>query len=171
LHSELLQKHGITRVSFAGHPEGHPRVALEEIRRAEIEKASYAHAAGLDATFVTQFCFESAPFVAWAHELRSAGVRARLVAGIAGPAKLATLVNFALRCGVGRSMRALGARPGVMGLLMAEHAPEDIIVELSRSIHANECAIDGLHVFCFGGYLRTCTWLREIAGGGLRIPG
>jgi methylenetetrahydrofolate reductase (NADPH) len=171
LRSDVLQKHGITHVSFAGHPEGHPRVALADIRRAELDKARHAQEAGLHATFVTQFCFESAPFVAWARELRSAGIRARLVAGVAGPAKLATLVNFALRCGVGRSIRALGSRPGVMSLLMAEHAPEDLIVELGRSIHADACAIDGLHVFCFGGYLRTCSWLRGIAGGELSIRG
>jgi len=168
LRSDLLQKHGIARVAFAGHPEGHPRVDAAEIRRAELDKARYAHEAGLDATFVTQFCFESAPLLAWAQELRSAGARSRLVAGIAGPAKLSTLVNFALRCGVGRSIRALGARPGVMSLLMAEQTPENIVVELSRSIQAGESAIDGLHVFCFGGYLRTCSWLRGVASGELR---
>jgi methylenetetrahydrofolate reductase (NADPH) len=162
LSTGVLQKHEITRVSFAGHPEGHPRVPLQDIRRAEIDKALYAQQAGLEATFVTQFCFESAPFLGWARELRSAGVRARLVAGIAGPAKLATLVNFALRCGVGRSIRALGARPGVMSMLMTEHAPTDIISELARSIHAGETAIDGFHVFCFGGYLRACRWLQGI---------
>jgi hypothetical protein len=55
-----------------------------------------------------------------------------------------------------------------MSLLMAEQTPENIVVELSRSIQAGESAIDGLHVFCFGGYLRTCSWLRGVASGELR---
>lgn len=162
LRTDLLQRHGLTRVSLAGHPEGHPRVALEAIRRAEIDKALYAQQAGLEATLLTQFCFEATPFIDWARELESAGVRAALIAGIAGPAKLATLVNFALRCGVGRSIRALGARPGVINLLMTEHAPEDIIRELARAIQTGETRIAGLHFFCFGGYVRTCEWLSNL---------
>src|SRR5690606_38702740 len=71
LHANKLQAHGLRRVSFAGHPEGHPCVPLAEIRRSEIDKANYARDAGLTATFVTQFCFEAAPFVEWSRELRS----------------------------------------------------------------------------------------------------
>jgi methylenetetrahydrofolate reductase (NADPH) len=160
LQTGALQAHGITRVSIAGHPEGHPRVALEEIRRAEVAKARYAEENGLTATFVTQFCFESAPFIDWARELRSQGVRAKLVAGVAGPAKLTTLVNFALRCGVGRSIRALSARPGVMNMLVSEHGPDDIVQQLAQAIVANDTDIGGIHVFCLGGFLRSSKWLR-----------
>ena len=43
LGSGALAKHGLTKVSIAGHPEGHPVVALDEIRRAEREKLSLIH--------------------------------------------------------------------------------------------------------------------------------
>lgn len=163
LRTDLLQRHGITRVNLAGHPEGHPRVALEEIRQAEIDKARYAHQAGLQATFVTQFCFEPEPFLVWSRELDEAGVTAPRVAGLAGPAKLTTLVNFALRCGVGRSVRALSSRPGVLTQLMSEQKPDDILATLAQAIQADETKISGLHMFCFGGFLRTCKWLKEVA--------
>jgi len=107
-----LPAKGITRISIGGHPEGHTKVALDEIRRAEIEKVRIAQEAGLEATFVTQFFFESAPFIAWADSLREAGVTAEVRAGLAGPAKITTLLRFAMRCGVGPSIKALGSRPG-----------------------------------------------------------
>ena len=162
LQTDRLQTHGLTRVSLAGHPEGHPRVALDTIRRAEIDKAQYCDAAGLEATFVTQFCFESAPFLEWARALENAGVQSRLVAGIAAPAKLSTLVNFGLRCGVGPSIRALSAKPGVLRLLMAEHAPDEVVAELARAIDCGESSLAGLHVFCLGGWLRACSWLQSL---------
>src|SRR5687767_14485412 len=111
LRTGLLNTHGLHRVSLAGHPEGHPKVTPAEIRRAEREKSQLAHAAGLEATLLTQFFFEAQPFVDWASQLRSDGVQARLVAGLAGPASMATLFRYAVRCGVGPSIRALGARP------------------------------------------------------------
>ena len=67
--------------------------------------------AGLEATFLTQFFFEAQPFLEWVAASRAAGTRARLVGGLAGPAGIATLFKFAIRCGVGPSIRALGARP------------------------------------------------------------
>lgn len=161
LRTGKLQTHGLRRVSLAGHPEGHPSVPLDEIRRAEIAKAMYARDAGFETTFVTQFFFESAPFLEWSRELRSHGVQARLVAGIAGPANIATLFKLALRCGVGRSIRALGARPGVVGKLIGEHSPEQLIGDLASAMDASAARSSGLHVFCFGGFLKTCRWLRE----------
>jgi methylenetetrahydrofolate reductase (NADPH) len=165
LRTGLLSRHGLTRVSFAGHPEGHPRVALEEIRRAEIEKAQWAEEAGMSATILTQFFFESAPFIEWAGELRRHGVRSTIVAGVAGPASIAKLVRFAVRCGVGRSLRAFSARPDVMTKLLDEHGPETLVSELVAARDNGTAPFDGVHVFGFGGYLRTCQWLQRVTAG------
>ncbi len=164
LRSGLLQRHGLRRVSFAGHPEGHPAVPLAEIRRAELEKAELAAQLGLEATFVTQFFFESAPFLQWASEARRRGiVSARLVAGLAGPVGLATLLKFAKRCGVGSSIRALTARAGAFTKLLGEYRPEELVGELAAAQAENPARFDGVHFFCFGGYLRTCEWLARLA--------
>lgn len=168
LRAGKLQEHGFARVSFAGHPEGHPSVALEEIRRAELEKASLAEQLGLEATFVTQFFFEAPPFVRWAAECRARGIgRARLIAGLSGPASIATLLKFAKRCGVGPSMRALVARPRAVTKLLSDYAPEELVNELAIAYAANPTLFDGLHFFCLGGYLKTCEWLNDLASGAI----
>lgn len=161
LQTGLLQQHGLARVSFAGHPEGHPAVALNDIRQAEADKAQWAQQADVAASFVTQFCFESEPFVSWASDARARGTQARLIAGIAGPASIAKLVRFAAQCGVGRSIRALSARPGVMTRLMEEHGPERLLNELVQA----RAPLDGIHMFGFGGFLRTCRWLHRATTG------
>jgi len=161
----LLQHHGLTGVSFAGHPEGHPRVALDEIRRAELDKARWIEEAGLASSLVTQFFFESAPFLEWTNTLRDAGVRSKIVAGVAGPASIAKLVRFAVRCGVGRSLRALSSRPNVMTQLLNEHGPETLLAELAQARLEGGVSFDAIHVFGFGGFLRTCEWLQRVAAG------
>ncbi|MFL6575803.1 MAG: methylenetetrahydrofolate reductase [Povalibacter sp.] len=158
LRAGKLHQHGFTRVSLAGHPEGHPTVPLEEIRRAEVEKA--AHAAPLETTYVTQFFFEASPFLQWASDMRARGIGdARLIAGLAGPAGIATLLKFARRCGVGPSIRALVSRPSAFAKLIGEHGPEDVMRDLAVAYERDASTFSGLHFFCFGGYLRTCEWL------------
>jgi methylenetetrahydrofolate reductase (NADPH) len=165
LRTNKLAQHGFKRVSLAGHPEGHPHVLLAEIRRAEIEKATLAEQAGLETTFVTQFFFEAQPFLDWVASSRAQGNRARLIAGLSGPAGIATLFRFALRLGVGPSIRALGARPSSFRKLLGEHGPESVMRELADAYRNGRSDFNGVHFFCFGGYLHTCEWLNKVAAG------
>ena len=165
LQSGMFDKHGIVRVSLAGHPEGHPKVALDEIRRAEREKVTMAARSGLDVTLLTQFFFEAQPFLDWAHRLRAQELPSRIVAGLAGPASLTTLFRFAMRCGVGPSIRALGARPSSLLKLSNDHGPEPVVRELADASRLPDSPFDGIHLFCFGGFLRTCRWLDAVAQG------
>lgn len=164
LRAGKLNQYGFTRVSLAGHPEGHPSVELGEIRRAELEKALLAEQLNLEATFVTQFFFEAAPFLQWAADCRARGMRsARLVAGLSGPAGIATLLKFARRCGVGRSIRTLVARPSAVTQLLGNYDPADLVSDLAAAYEPAAPTFNGLHFFCFGGYLQTCEWLKDIA--------
>jgi methylenetetrahydrofolate reductase (NADPH) len=165
LNSGVLQRHGLRRVSVAGHPEGHPKVRLEDIRRAELDKARMAQQAGLELTLLTQFFFEQGPFLDWVRELRSTGVRARVVGGLAGPTKLSTLIKFAMRCGAGASMRVLTARPAAFTKLLGDHGPESVISALAQARLDESSDFAGVHLFCFGGFVRTCRWLQAIAEG------
>jgi methylenetetrahydrofolate reductase (NADPH) len=161
LRTDKLGEHGLSRVSLAGHPEGHPKVALTEIRRAEREKAQLALALGLETTLLTQFFFEAHPFLDWAKELRSEVADVRLVGGLSGPASIATLFRYAVRCGVGPSIRALGARPTSLVKLIGEHGPEHVMRDLASARVTQPALFDGVHFFCFGGFLRTCEWLHR----------
>lgn len=160
-----LDAHGYSRVSFAGHPEGHPAVPAAEIRRAQIAKARLAAEQGLEVTLVTQFFFESEPFVAWARDLRHAGVTARLVAGLPGPAGVAKLLKLARHCGVGPSLRALTSRPGNLLRLMTEHRPDGLLDALAVAKRREPSLFDGIHLFSFGGLRRTAGWLDERSRG------
>lgn len=163
LRAGQLREHGLRAVSMAGHPEGHPQVPLVEIRRAEREKAELAQAAGLQVTLLTQFFFEAPPFLEWAAGLRADGVNARLIAGLSGPASIATLLRYAVRCGVGPSIRALGARPTSLVKLIDDHGPEQLLRTLSGVSRPE--LYDGVHFFTFGGLLRTCEWLQRVGAG------
>jgi methylenetetrahydrofolate reductase (NADPH) len=164
LRTGLLQRHGIRRVSVAGHPEGHPQISNDELRAAELDKARLAQEAGFELGFVTQFAFDAAPLVQWTRELRARGLHNPIHIGLAGPARLSTLLQYALRCGVGPSVKALSGRAASFGRLLGERGPEALVRELAREREAG-LAIDGVHFFSFGGIVRTCRWIRAVEEG------
>jgi methylenetetrahydrofolate reductase (NADH) len=161
MRSGKLQTYGFTRVSIAGHPEGHPGVPTDEIRCAQIQKSAWGSAAGMRVTLVTQFFFEAAPFIDWASDLRQSGVDARIVAGLAGPASIRKLLGLAKHCGVGPSIRALTSRSGAILKLFSDRSPDLLLDELSREMLLQPSLLDGIHLYSFGGFLRTAAWLRQ----------
>ena len=124
--------------------------------------------AGLEVTLVTQFFFEHKPFLHWVGELRARGVGARLV-GVAGPARPATLLKFAMRCGVGPSIRALTVHPSTFMRLIGDHGPEHVVRGLAEARSTGTADFSGIHLFGFGGYLRTCEWLQPRRSRRLRL--
>jgi methylenetetrahydrofolate reductase (NADPH) len=161
LETGLFEKHGITRVGIAGYPEGNPRISTQMLATALRAKLDRAAQAGLAPYIVTQFCFEAQPIVAWARALRDGGVTAPIRVGLAGPAGLATLMKFALRCGVGNSIRALSLRGPAIARLLTESGPERVIDELAHAAAADPAlGFAGLHFFSFGGFTRTADWAR-----------
>jgi methylenetetrahydrofolate reductase (NADPH) len=165
----LLEEQGLQAVSVAGHPEGHPRVDLERIRAAEREKIQVATQHGLKTTMVTQFLFEPAPFLQWIKQHRAEGLRTRFVCGLAGPAKISTLLRYAMRCGVGPSIRALGTHHGSLKNLLGDHGPDRMLRHLAKARVSGACEIDAVHLFCFGGFLRTAKWLSRVQTETIRL--
>ncbi len=109
--SGLIEAHGIASVSLAGHPEGHPFLELSDALNGLKTWRDWGRRTETRVDVVTQFCFESAPILQWIAELDHAGIDLPVIVGLAGPATPATLTKFALRCGIGNSMRArCGAR-------------------------------------------------------------
>jgi methylenetetrahydrofolate reductase (NADPH) len=163
MHCGVLARHGIGQISVAGHPEGHPHVPIAELRRAEQRKLVFAENAGIELTFLTQFFFEPAPFLDWLSALRTRGVRTPIVAGLAGPATLQTLFKYAVRCGVGPSLRALGTRPALLSGLVAERGPESAVRAIARARGEHSLEPVGIHLYSFGGLVRCCTWIDAVA--------
>jgi methylenetetrahydrofolate reductase (NADPH) len=162
IRSGVLERHGIREISVAGHPEGHPRIDAATLRHAEREKIQWAATAGLDLTFLTQFVFEAEPFLAWADGIHAIDSRAKIVAGLAGPARLSTLFKYAMRCGAGPSIRALGARPASFAGLVTERGPERISRAIAQA-NLEGAGPFGMHLYSFGGLEKTCAWIDATA--------
>lgn len=159
--SGLIEAHGIRAVSFAGHPEGHPHLDAGQAMAALAEKRAWGLSAGVRVDLVSQFCFESAPILAWLKELEAHGLDIPVHIGLAGPASPATLAKFALRCGVGNSLRSVREHIGRFGRLMIDDGPDDVLRGLWASPSIAKAPIAGLHFFPFGGLRKTSQWLRS----------
>jgi methylenetetrahydrofolate reductase (NADPH) len=159
--SGLIETHGIECVSIAGHPEGHPFLDDDHAFKAFAAWLTWSARTGIDVNAVTQFCFESAPILAWLGELRARGIELPVIAGLAGPATLATLTKFGLRCGIGNSMRALRGQIGRFGRLLTDNGPDEVVRGLYAAPPAATASITGFHLFPFGGLRKSANWLRD----------
>jgi methylenetetrahydrofolate reductase (NADPH) len=158
--SDLLHAHGIASVSVAGHPEGHPYLELPEALDGLKAWRDWGRQTGTRVDIVTQFCFESGPILQWMADLDRAGIDLPVIVGLAGPATPATLTKFALRCGIGNSMRALRAQIGRFGRLLTDNGPDDVVRGLRCAPAAATAPIAGFHLFPFGGLRKAGDWLR-----------
>jgi len=163
LEQGALERHGIRRVGLAAYPEGHPRIPDTVLERELAAKIAHLRAAGILPHVVTQFCFAARPILAWLGRFRAREGDVPVHVGLAAPAKIATLLNFAATCGIGASLRAL--RRGTR--LLMDAGPEAILHELVQDErHAD---IARLHLFTFGGVPRTASWLGAVAGGAFSL--
>ena len=157
----LIEAHGIASVSVAGHPEGHPFLNAADAFKALATWRGWGRARNIRVDVVTQFCFESAPILGWIGELDAREIDLPVIVGLAGPATPATLTKFALRCGIGNSIRALRGQIGRFGRLLTDTGPDDVMRGL-RSVPASTTAsIAGFHLFPFGGLRKASQWLRD----------
>ena len=159
--SGLLEARGIVRLSVAGHPEGHPY--LETADALAVLKAwlAWGHERKIRVDVMTQFCFESAPILGWIDGLDACGIRLPVIVGLAGPATPATLMKFALRCGVGNSMRAVRSQIGRFGRLLTDTGPDEVMRGLQSAPATATTAIAGFHLFPFGGLRKAGGWLHS----------
>jgi methylenetetrahydrofolate reductase (NADPH) len=168
----LLARFGIRTLLFAGHPEGHPAVDGGTLDAALQEKLALAKAHGHAVEIINQFCFEAEPILAWLRRIRALGIEAPVRIGVAGPANTLTLLKFAVRCGVGNSLRALRRRTG-LGKLIEQTEPDEILDEVATQIRQGGLGpVAGMHIYMFGGVQKTADWLARArhkakpAGGG-----
>jgi methylenetetrahydrofolate reductase (NADPH) len=160
--SGLIETHGIERVSIAGHPEGHPFLDDGHAFDNLAAWLMWSVRSGVAVNGVTQFCFESAPILSWLGELRARGIDLPVIVGLAGPATLATLTKFGLRCGIGNSMRALRGQIGRFGRLLTDTGPDDVVRGLYAAPPAATASVAGFHLFPFGGLRKSANWLHDV---------
>jgi methylenetetrahydrofolate reductase (NADPH) len=105
--------------------------------------------------------FESAPILGWIGELDARGIGLPVIVGLAGPATPATLTKFALRCGIGNSMRSLRGQIGRFGRLLIDTGPDEVMRGLQSAPYAATASIAGFHLFPFGGLRKAGDWLHS----------
>ena len=152
LSTGLFEKYGFNRLHVAGHPEGNSDIdsiggtqnvtvpsngnrIIQEIPKQILRLA-------------TQFFFEAKPVISWAEKLFLDGISLPVNIGIAGPAKLQTMIKFALACGVGPSIRVLERRAKDLTKLLFPFEPTDILNELGRLSSENKkMNLKSIHFF------------------------
>ena len=159
---------GFTRLHVAGHPEGNRDIdpdGGESIAMAALRaKAGFAAETDAAMAVVTQFVFEAAPVIAWADRLAAAGIDLPLHIGVAGPAKLQTLIKYAMSCGAGASIRVLQRRAADLTKLMLPFTPDAVLADLAAHKAANPAsAIAGVHFFPLGGIGATTDYAGSLA--------
>lgn len=159
IRSGVFEANGIRRIAIACYPEGHPRITDNVLDAALLEKLEAADAANLNVRLITQLCFDAEAIVRFVGGLRDRGVTADIRVGLAGPAKVATLLKYAAICGVGPSLRALRERQSMTRALLGAITPARIVADLAKHMAASpELAITGLHFFTFASLRSTIEW-------------
>ena len=158
----LIEATGIGHVGFAGYPGGHPRIGRSSLASALRAKIAAARQRGLEVSLVTQFGFDAAAITRWIASLREDGILCPVRVGLAGPATIATLAKFAVRCGVGASLGALGRGQSAFARILTQATP-DALLEALVALEGPDIPIEGLHLFTFGGVAHTLHWLQDRA--------
>ena len=166
LETGLLDKHGITTIGVAGHPEGSSDISDEMLAEALRLKNDFAERSGANMYIATQFVFEAAPLIAWDKAIRGSGNRLPIHAGIPGPASLKTLLGYARACGIGASMRFLTRQARNVAKLMTLSTPDQLLLDLARHRARDpECGVTHAHFYPLGGLRRTAHFVRALAEG------
>jgi len=167
LSTGLFEKYGFERLHVAGHPEGNkdidPIGSDINVMNALKWKQDYSKDTKAKMSIATQFLFESKPVIDWANKLLSNGITLPINVGIAGPAKLQTMIKFAIACGVGPSLRVLERRAKDITKLLFPFEPTSILTELADYKESNpNTNIEGIHFFPLGGIEKSSDFIKNI---------
>jgi methylenetetrahydrofolate reductase (NADPH) len=103
--------------------------------------------------------------IAWVDRLAAEGISLPIHIGVAGPAKLQTLIKFAIACGVGPSLRVLQKRAMDVTKLLLPYEPTDVVAALAAHKAKNPgFGIESVHFFPLGGIKTNATWATENGG-------
>ena len=169
LETGLFDQAGFKRLHVAGHPEGNkdidPKGGDAEVMAALRWKQDFQAKTDAKMALATQFAFEAKPIIAWVERLAAEGITLPVHIGIAGPAKLQTLIKFAIACGVGPSLKVLQKRAMDVTKLVLPYEPTDVIAELAAHKSANpDFGIEAVHFFPLGGIKTNANWAINNGG-------
>lgn len=167
IESELFDIAGFNKLYFAGHPEGNkdidPDGSTKNIDEALSWKNDFRNRTDADMAITTQFCFDSKTVINWANDIKNKGINIPIHIGIAGPAKLQTLLRYSIECGVGASIKILQKRAKDITKLLLPYKPTQIISELANHKASNpDFNIEKVHFYPLGGLKQVSQFIKEI---------
>tara|TARA_B110000444_G_scaffold11604_1_gene9934 strand:+ start:4222 stop:5106 length:885 start_codon:yes stop_codon:yes gene_type:complete len=166
LESGLLEKYNFYKIKVAGHPEGSPDIKDDVLKKFLLAKQEIHDSKELDLEIVTQFFFQSDPFIKWDVFLDSIGVNLPVRVGFPGPATFKTLLNFGLMSGVGNSLNFLKKNSSKIGDLLVKTTNDKLLIELVAAGKSSKSKRpNSFHCYPFGGFEKTCHWLTAIQNG------
>jgi len=174
MESGEFDKAGFKRLHIAGHPEGNrdidPDGSDKNVMDALRWKQKFSETSDAEMALATQFCFEAKPVIEWADALRKNGITLPIHIGVAGPAKLQTLIKFAIACGVGPSLKVLQKRALDVTKLLLPYEPTEFVTDLANhAARTPDFNITKVHFFPLGGIKTNATWAIE-NGGASAVP-
>ena len=166
IETELFDKYSFKRLHVAGHPEGNKDIDKDNthtnVNKALSWKNEYAKRTDAQIAIATQFCFDSVAIIQWANSLIDMNIDLPVHIGIAGPAKLQTLIRYSIECGVGASMKVLQKRAKDITKLLLPYEPTSVISELAEYKSQNpDFNIEQVHFFPLGGTKTTANWVEK----------
>ena len=167
IESGLFDKAGFKRLHIAGHPEGSkdidPDGGMKNVSEALSWKQEFSNRTDADMAIATQFCFDADVVNKWAKNIQEDGIDIPIHIGIAGPAKLQTLLKFSVECGIGASMKILTKRAKDLTKLLLPYKPTKMLTDLSEYKSKDPTLnIEQVHFFPIGGIKQTTDWLEEV---------
>ena len=164
--TELFEKYNFKHLHFAGHPEGNKDIdsdgSNKNVDAALSWKQKFKERTDIALALTTQFCFEAEPVIEWANSLTSKGIDIPIHIGVAGPAKLQTLIKFSIACGVGPSLRVLQKRAKDVKKLLLPFEPNEFLETLAEHKKANPgFNITNVHFFPLGGINVNASWIKS----------
>jgi len=164
--TELFEKYNFKHLHFAGHPEGNKDIdydnSTKNVESALSWKQKFKERTDINLALTTQFCFEAKPVIEWADSLVKNGIDIPVHIGVAGPAKLQTLIKFSIACGVGPSLRVLQKRAKDVKKLLLPFEPNDFLETLAEHKKANpNFNITNVHFFPLGGINVNASWIKS----------
>jgi len=151
---------------IAGHPEGSmdidPDGSSTNVDQALSWKNEFSKRTDANMAITTQFSFDASSVISWANNIKEAGIDIPVHIGIAGPAKLQTLLRYSIECGVGASIKIIQKRAMDLTKLLLPYKPTNIITELA-TYKANNPSfnIEKVHFFPLGGIKQVSDFVKE----------
>ena len=166
IESELFDKAHFKSLHIAGHPEGSkdidPDGSTKNIDEALSWKNEFSKRTDASMAITTQFSFDSKTVIDWANGVKKAGIDIPIHIGIAGPAKLQTLLRYSIECGVGASVKIIQKRAKDLTKLLLPYKPTTIISELADYKSNNpDFNIEKVHFYPLGGITQVSDFVKS----------